>query len=243
MALGNLGSWHLEAGSGADVAKAHYRQALAIHERLGERSNTGRVLGNIAGLLHEEGRLAEAEEMMERSLAIHREAGNRRSAGIVLGNLARLHADQGHLEEAWQLFGQALEADAAVGERRVIGHVLTQMAALARRTGDLARGSQLAAEAHDALLDVGDDVGLALLACERGFLALAARADPMPLFEEARRLAGRAQVPERSAVRRAIASLGAARGLAPAMLHHGEPESDVPPGLRDRLAAPGEGSC
>ena len=71
-----------------EEARELYEQALAIVREAGNRRVEGIVLGNLATVHQEQGRMEEARELYEQALAIDREVGNRRFEGIVLGNLA-----------------------------------------------------------------------------------------------------------------------------------------------------------
>ena len=89
-------------------ALEHYQQALAIAREVGNRRDEGNVLGDLALLHHNQGRIPEALEHYQQALAIAREVGNRRTEGVVLGNLGDLLFSQGDLPAAETALLQAI---------------------------------------------------------------------------------------------------------------------------------------
>lgn len=117
-----------------DEADRHLPVAYEIRRReLGEdHPDTLRVLGNIAGLHHQQGRFADAATAAQRCLEGWEKIGQGDSAAAlgVMNNLAQTYGSQGRLSDAAALQERALE-----GMRRVLGpdhqHTLGAMSNLA----------------------------------------------------------------------------------------------------------------
>jgi hypothetical protein len=63
-------------------------------EELRDDAGQGIVLGNLAMVLRQTGRIQEARGRFEHALALKRKVGNRREEGITLGNLANLELNE-----------------------------------------------------------------------------------------------------------------------------------------------------
>ncbi|MBI2568923.1 MAG: tetratricopeptide repeat protein, partial [Candidatus Schekmanbacteria bacterium] len=189
-----------------------HEQALVIHREVGNRQFEGIVLGYLATLHQEQGRMEEARQLHEQALVIHREVGNRQFEGIVLGYLATLHQEQGRMEEARQLCEQALVIHREVGNRRDEGIVLGDLADWRRLTsGDLTAACEHAVHGEGMMREVGDRLCLAVLLCQRGHIELAATRTAREFLDEVNVLASAMGVGPASRLGQSLARLRCAQ--------------------------------
>jgi predicted ATPase len=111
----------------AEGARDRFEEAIAIHRLMGDRRREGVVVGNLAGLLQEQGLVNEARTHYEMALTLARETGDRRNEGVTLSNLATLCAVQGRMEEAQAHLLSALAIHRELGNRRHQGVTLTTL--------------------------------------------------------------------------------------------------------------------
>jgi len=106
---------------GHEEAERLFRDALAIHERLGDRFGMAWDTFEIGVTLQRVGRYEEAREFTERALTLLAEAGDTSGIPLVLGGLSALAAQTGESERAAVLYGAAtaLEAQAGAGLTRL----------------------------------------------------------------------------------------------------------------------------
>lgn len=115
-----------EIGNHAGEA-ANLAALSAVHEELGElpqaerylaavpttdsarRQHQALVLGNLGLLRYQQGRLAEARDVLERSLMMLRDMGARHSEALALATMGAVHRDAGRLPEAKAAFVAALD--------------------------------------------------------------------------------------------------------------------------------------
>jgi predicted ATPase/DNA-binding winged helix-turn-helix (wHTH) protein len=109
--LNNLAnvSWAL---GDLDTAENAFREAVVVHRQSGHRGKDPRgfTLGNLAGVLTERGKLAEALEAAREGLPLLRGAGN---AWVLMDHLALRAALAGHFADSLKLAGFADAAHAA----------------------------------------------------------------------------------------------------------------------------------
>ncbi len=184
--LSQLGRCHRALG-GRDVARDLFGQALALRRTPGEsKALQAESLADLAGLLADEGRYAEAITATRAALGLLRQSGGDRNAlGVdiwrALGGLYRAVGDsleseasyRQALEIALTRFGPSHPATTAV--QRPLGAILVE-------AGDLEEAQRLLQSAHDRLVarfgpehpEVADSwQQLGRLAWEQGRLALA----------------------------------------------------------------------
>jgi predicted ATPase/class 3 adenylate cyclase/Tfp pilus assembly protein PilF len=124
-------------------AHEHFAAAQALFEALGNRMQLGTLLGNVANLQMEQGRMAEARTTFEAALALHREVGNRAAEGVTLGNLGTLHYELGSMAEARAAYDAALAIHREAGNLSQEAVTLYNLGILVSREGALQE-----AEAH-----------------------------------------------------------------------------------------------
>jgi predicted ATPase/class 3 adenylate cyclase len=106
---------------GYEEAEQLFRQALAIHERLGDRFGMAWDTFELGVTLQRVGRYEESRQFTERALTLLAEAGDTSGIPLVLGGLSALAAQTGAPERAAALYGAAtaLEAQAGAGLTRL----------------------------------------------------------------------------------------------------------------------------
>ena len=102
-----------------------YRQTLLILVRDQYNVYVARALDGLATLYINQGKLVEAEALLERALKLHLDAGRRwhQHAALVQMHLGELYVSQGRYEEAEPLYRQGLAV-----QRRTIGDAHPDMA-------------------------------------------------------------------------------------------------------------------
>lgn len=91
------------------VAISHLRKALALFERLDDRTGVAYSFGCLGEAVYTEGSLDEARPYFEQSLTRALALGDTRSAGTSTASLGTIQMDRGNTEEARRLFTQALD--------------------------------------------------------------------------------------------------------------------------------------
>ena len=184
--LSQLGRCHRELG-GLDVARDLFGKALALRSGSADsKPLQAESKADLAGLLADEGRHAEAITAMREALALLRESGGDRNAlGVeIWRDLGSLHRNVGDPLESEASYRQALEIalnrfgtshPATTGVQRPLGAILVE-------AGKLNEAERLLRQAHERLLarfgpehaEVASSwQALGLLALEQGRLAQA----------------------------------------------------------------------
>jgi tetratricopeptide (TPR) repeat protein len=111
LTLGRLGRCYIAKGR-PDLAEREYKNALAVLGRLSPSDAVKRQRGNqltdLADVLSNQGRYAQARERYEEGLEIFKELEDLRGQGVSLGQLGTLAMVEGNLEEAVARYQDAL---------------------------------------------------------------------------------------------------------------------------------------
>ena len=113
-ALNNAGVNADEEGDW-ELAIEFYSRALEVNQRQGDVIEAATALSNMAEIRTDQGRLAEAEEMLGEAMASWRAAGYHTGTGLGLSNLGRIATRRGQLREAADLLRRARERLATIG--------------------------------------------------------------------------------------------------------------------------------
>ena len=113
-------------------------------------------LGGVAFMLHEQGRLAEAEGAAEAALAVSRKLGNRRVEGFSFGQIGLLHLETGDLAAAEAPLDRGAALLHEAGDARAGALFLTALAAAKARLGKAPEAARVLARADELLAAVGD---------------------------------------------------------------------------------------
>ncbi|HYN19577.1 MAG TPA: tetratricopeptide repeat protein [Thermoanaerobaculia bacterium] len=103
LTLGCLGRCYNASGR-PDLAEREYRNALAVLGKLppsdGVKRQRGNSLTDLADVLRDQGRYAQAREAYQKGLEVDKELGDLRGQGVSLGQLGSLAMTEGDLPEA-----------------------------------------------------------------------------------------------------------------------------------------------
>jgi predicted ATPase len=148
---------------GLEEARIHCESALALCRKLGRRRLEGRLLGNLASLLHDQGRLEEARHQYEAALAMRRETGDRVAEARVICNLGNLHHEQGRMQEAAACYEAALRIHREFGIRKSESLVLDNLGNLHRNSGRIEEARACCESALAIARETGDRRGEAIV--------------------------------------------------------------------------------
>lgn len=151
-----------------DGAEEHFRKALTIFTRLGNRRLIARTLGNLGNLALRvaEGRQT-ARECYEQGLAIAREIGDRRTIVSGLHCLGLLARDRGDVAEAQALFEEGLAVAREMGNWSPVA-LLQELGNVRQQRGYLLEARELFMEALAAERRFGNKPGFAAVLTRLG---------------------------------------------------------------------------
>jgi tetratricopeptide (TPR) repeat protein/transcriptional regulator with XRE-family HTH domain len=130
--LASLGMTRMSLGQYA-LARAHYRQALALTEEWPQ--GRAAIRGNLGIIYYLRGQLDEAERHYKMSLQINREIGNRHGEGIRLGNLAGVYHTSGEFRLAIRYYADALAIYRELGNQHGEALIMCNLADTRRDMG------------------------------------------------------------------------------------------------------------
>ncbi len=104
------------AGRWSEAIEA-YRKAQEAQERAGDEWSAAIAQGNIAEILLDQGRLSEAEPLVQSALRLWRLSKTPHDVGFGAALLGRLHARSGRFEKAFELLNEARDAFSVKDER------------------------------------------------------------------------------------------------------------------------------
>ena len=168
-----------------DQAMEHYRLAIEIRRRLGNRYGVASVLNNLALCSHARGELDEAEALFTESLSLYRDIDDRWSAGSSLGNLASLALTCGDAQRARDLYQASLDIRRELGDLRGVGLALNGLGQVALQLHDPVTSRTRFADALEVLIELHD-----YLAAAESLVGLAAVAQAVEEPEQAAKLLG-----------------------------------------------------
>jgi tetratricopeptide (TPR) repeat protein len=117
--LTRLGRCYRDGGR-PDLAEATYCQGIAVAEQLEPsdwvKRHRGTLHTDLAGVLRNQGKYAEARAEYERGLESAKELNDPRSQGVILGQLGTLAMKEGDLVDAVQRLEEALKFFQSLGE-------------------------------------------------------------------------------------------------------------------------------
>jgi tetratricopeptide (TPR) repeat protein len=122
----------------------------------GDRKRAATIVSYYGDLLRMTGRLAEAEEIFQRTLELHRKAGDRRGEEAMLGILGSIARTRGQLAEAQDFFEQSLAICREVGDRREEAVTLNNLGQIARQSGRRDEAQDFLEQSLAICREVGD---------------------------------------------------------------------------------------
>lgn len=157
-----------------DAALAHYRQARAIYESVGDRAGVGSCLLSIGLGLRSIGDYAQAEELLRASLQIHESTNDRWWHLRSWNELGILYMVVGLFEQAQLCLVQGLELSRAIGDESGEAYVLCNLGQVQRELGNLDEARR-SLQAGLTLAQAQSDVNLAAI-CYSDLALVALRA-------------------------------------------------------------------
>ncbi|HUG62495.1 MAG TPA: LuxR C-terminal-related transcriptional regulator, partial [Methylomirabilota bacterium] len=130
-------------------------ESLALYREIGDPGGIAGALVNRAVALDTQGKLGEADPLLQEAVAIERELGNRWNLNILLGNLGKRAVNRGERAHAKALFAESLALARDVGDKRGIGTALCNLVVSELDFGDRTLARALADEA----LAIGQEIG------------------------------------------------------------------------------------
>jgi signal transduction histidine kinase len=150
----NLGIIHADAGDAAQ-AESWFRRALLAYAEMGDDQHLAFSTGNLAKMLHEQGRLVEARSLIDQALAIAESLDAPRNLAQHLHVSGSIRIDEGALDLALRDFESALELSRAAGQRGEAAHTQTEMARVLLMQAQPEAAAELLTEALEVLEELG----------------------------------------------------------------------------------------
>ncbi|MDA0918771.1 MAG: tetratricopeptide repeat protein, partial [Planctomycetota bacterium] len=162
----NLGRCY-RAGGRPDLAESSHREGIAVTEQLepsdGVKRHRGFLHTDLADVLSDQGRFADAREQYEAGLAIAEDLDDERGQGVTLGQLGTLAMLEGNLAEAQTRYRDALALFQRLREpttEAVVWHQLGRVFQEARNWDEAERHYREAARLKEANGLIGGSNGV-----------------------------------------------------------------------------------
>jgi len=98
---------------------------------MGDRWAVGQLLNNQACVASDEGKYAEARQLLEESLMIRRQLGDKAGLALSLNTLADVVLDEGKFIDARPLLDESLALNRELGDQTAIAYLIEDYAGLA----------------------------------------------------------------------------------------------------------------
>jgi tetratricopeptide (TPR) repeat protein len=158
---------HERLGDRRGIAQALFgmgrlEESVALYRELGDTQDLSEALIDLALLAFQHGDNARAAQLYEESLALARAHGDRRGVALALGGLGLIESfRRANFARAVALHEEALALYRELGDTRGIAIALTDLGGVLRMQGDYARATPLIEESLPLRREVGDQFGLA----------------------------------------------------------------------------------
>jgi len=141
-------------------AMEHYREHLALAEKLDDDEGRAASLGTMGLLFSHRQELDKAQEYIERSVAICRKVGDTRGEAANMGNLGVALAKQGKMDEAMECFKVQLALSKRQGSKGVEANALLSIALVHQGKGEVGKSLVQFTKLMDIYRSLGDRVGV-----------------------------------------------------------------------------------
>ena len=155
-----LGSIHHMRGL-FDEALKHFRAALAINERLGDRSGMAGDLTGIGNAYTHTARYKPALEHFHRALALHEELGERFGIARVMGGLGIIYYATGDYPKALEHYQRALDLNEELNSVKGVAVQTGNIGIIYSVTGHHQKALEYYQRSLDLYSQVGDPSGIA----------------------------------------------------------------------------------
>ena len=139
-----IGSAYRDANR-LDEAVEAYKQAIRLHESIGDEAGVASVANTLGSSLTALGQFDEAVEWHNRALDIHRRLGNTSDVALTFNKLGSVHHAMGDHEEALRYFNSAVEIAEQLGQEDAVAANLSGIGVASTALGRYD-------ESHEALL-------------------------------------------------------------------------------------------
>ncbi|MGA7670743.1 MAG: BTAD domain-containing putative transcriptional regulator [Nitrolancea sp.] len=195
-----------------------FREALALHQRHGDRNGEGEVLYGMAIMAQFQGHYHDAVRHFEKTLDLFEHA---RGRALSLMGLSTTLLSLEELDRAAELCEQSLELCREIDDDRSTASALTSLGMVALTRGDLDRAAEVCEQSLELRQTLGDRGGVAHTLTIQGYIALE-RKDLVSAKRELRRA-----FLLRKEMRDNAAMAGPIEGLAAVQMVQGDLETGV----------------
>ncbi len=150
-------SRHIE--SDPSLALQHYREALALAEKIQDRAKEASLLNSMGIVEWNRGEYDQALQHYEKALGIFRQLGNQVHAGLMLNSIGVTLQRLGHNEEALARLEEALELHGQTQQALLQGHALAAMAEIHHNAGRLDEALRCYERSLNIRRELGDRKG------------------------------------------------------------------------------------
>ena len=189
-------------------AKIHYKEALALRRRTGDREGITILLNNLGHTALLQGDYAEASAFLEEALLIARAGTERWGLALVLSNLWHVALERGDPVRARVLLQESLALRRDLRDTRGIAGSSLGLGLVAMRQGDYPAAAAALQESLRGYQELHDRAGIADVTTHLGYLAEAQGhyAEATALYQQSLALAR--ELNDQDAVAVALCSLG-----------------------------------
>lgn len=153
--IGNIAYVHSGIGN-LKEAETHYREALAICERLGSSSDAADYYCALASVVMKDGRHNQAEELLAQAHTLYRNLGLLAQAHAYYANMAAVYAHQERYPQALNTIEQAVSVSQAAARSSAMFHRISH-ADIFLRSGNASAAKAKAEECLAMIENEGDN--------------------------------------------------------------------------------------
>ncbi len=144
-----------------DRAVDYHLKALALWEKVNDKSQVAKELNNLGMLAEENNVYDEAVDYYQKSLALCQEVGHSLGTASLLNNLGVIHQDRGQLEQARDYFQQSLGIYQRIGSKDGVAIAYSNLAEICIARGKTDEAMNYLIQAESITEELGDKLGLA----------------------------------------------------------------------------------
>ncbi len=153
-----------------ELAASLYQLLIDCYRASGDDAMLERCLGNYAGILHDFGKVDEAEAMQAEAQMIAKRSGDLKSYAIATAARGSIFFDRGRYEEADQMYEEAERIRRDMDDRQGLAFVLGNRAGIRAKKGDLSGAMTLLREQQQIGREAGAEEIVAASLLNEGWL-------------------------------------------------------------------------
>ncbi|MGJ5629441.1 CHAT domain-containing protein, partial [Nostoc sp. CALU 1950] len=185
-----------------------YQQALAIREKIGDRSGVGTTLNNIGAIYYRLGQYPKALEFYQQALAISQQIGDRSGEGTTFNNIGGIYDSLGQYPKALEFYQQALAIRQQISDRAGVGTTLNNIGGIYDSLGQYPKALEFYQQALAISQQIGDRSSVGNTLNNIGFIYSRLGQYPKALEFYQQALAIREKIGDRSGVGESINNIG-----------------------------------